>query len=333
MRLIVLFSIVMLILAISGCVERLVFFPMRGTPQPPLGVPVEDVYFDTEDGLRLHGWFLPAVTTATGAAATRDQTADEPLTPARAGTILMFHGNAGNVEHHVGFVEFLPAAGFNVFVFDYRGYGLSERGRLRRDPIMQDARAALAMLRARSDVDPHRIAIYSHSLGGMFGLALLAEEPDLRGGVVVSPFTSLPDAAASVISPWEPPGAVARWLGRLLLRSGLDPVDSIIRMHPGQAVLVVHGENDEVVPVHHGERLAAVGEAAGVDVRFLPIAGGDHNSLRWLDPGLDATMVAFYQRLLDRRDDSAPDLDSKTPPNAPPSSEDSATRRPASPGP
>ena len=74
--------------------------------------------------MRLHGWFLPA------------------QIPSR-GTILFLHGNAENVSTHIGSVAWLPAEGFNVFLIDYRGYGLSE-GVPTLDGLHRDVEAAIA---------------------------------------------------------------------------------------------------------------------------------------------------------------------------------------------
>src|SRR5512134_443700 len=67
----------------------------------------QDVYFKTPDGLKLHGWFLKAQ--------------GEP-----EGTILVLHGNAENLSTHVNGVLWLVDEGYNIFIFDYRGYGRSE---------------------------------------------------------------------------------------------------------------------------------------------------------------------------------------------------------------
>ncbi|MFW5653616.1 MAG: alpha/beta hydrolase, partial [Planctomycetota bacterium] len=249
LRLLLLGAIVFALLSMTSLTERLVYFPSRGTPPPPPEFAADEVYFAADDGKRLHGWFIPAKLQPH----TQDTGSSGSAAAARPGTVVMLHGNAGNISHHLAFVEFLPRAGFNLFIWDYRGYGNSERGKLRREFLMKDARAAIRAVRNRPEVDPAKIALYNHSLGNMFGTTLLAEDPELRGAVSVSPFASLPDAAASVVSPNDPPGRFARWVGRMLLGHGLDPIESITRLHPHQSVLLVHGEDDSVVPFSHGE--------------------------------------------------------------------------------
>ena len=98
-----------LLLALSGC-ESLFFYPQRTLrPNPHLAkVAHTEVELTTPDGLRLHGWRLAP-----------------PATPPRA-TILFFHGNAENISTHVNGVLWLALAGYQVVLFDYRGYGQSE---------------------------------------------------------------------------------------------------------------------------------------------------------------------------------------------------------------
>ena len=124
-----LFSGLTLLLVLSfstGCVSRLFYHPspiLRETPEV-LGIDYEDVYFPSEDGTRLHGWFLPARTQPGWA------------------TVVQLHGNAHNVSSHYRYVTWLVAEGVNVLCFDYRGYGLSEgkperAGILRREGLRQ----------------------------------------------------------------------------------------------------------------------------------------------------------------------------------------------------
>ncbi|HUN82536.1 MAG TPA: alpha/beta hydrolase, partial [Phycisphaerae bacterium] len=90
-----------------GC-DRVFYYPDRRVHGDPAehGLKYEDVYFAAPDGVRLHGWFFPATKPATG-------------------TVLHIHGNAANVSAHYEFIRWLPAAGYNVLTFDYRGYGQS----------------------------------------------------------------------------------------------------------------------------------------------------------------------------------------------------------------
>ena len=135
----------LLIVKVDGCAERLFYYPVADTYTPPPGA--EDVRF-TSEGRSLHGWFFPAL-----------DDAGDPL-EGPAPTIVHCHGNAFNISRHVDFVEFLPSAGFNVLIFDYRSYGMSDKGPLHRDGLIHDAGAAIDYVFTRDDVDPDRVGMY-----------------------------------------------------------------------------------------------------------------------------------------------------------------------------
>ena len=86
----------------------LVYFPARTRDSTPadMGMDYEDVYFETADGVRLHGWYVPG---------------DGDV------CVVWFHGNAGNIGHRVYNLALMHSrVGASVFLFDYRGYGRSE---------------------------------------------------------------------------------------------------------------------------------------------------------------------------------------------------------------
>ncbi|MHC4992168.1 MAG: alpha/beta hydrolase [Planctomycetota bacterium] len=167
--------------SVTGCMERLFFYPTRGpTPVRP---GTEPVRMTSADGTPLFGWFVPS----------RSDRVD------RAPTILHVHGNAGNIESHFWFTEYLPAAGFNLFIFDFRGYGESGGHARRRRPLIKDTHAALDALLARDDVDPARIGLYGQSLGGAIGLSVMAERPEIAAAVIESAFASWRDMAANAL--------------------------------------------------------------------------------------------------------------------------------------
>ena len=95
-----------------GACTSLLFYPQRELVLTPdrVGLAYRDVWFKAADGTRLHGWFLPA-----GMNVVRGE----------ACTVLFLHGNAENISTHIGNVAWLPGKGYNVFLFDYRGYGRS----------------------------------------------------------------------------------------------------------------------------------------------------------------------------------------------------------------
>ena len=235
-----------------GCAERLAFAPLREPFQTPPGY--EDVSFRTPDGLTLHGWFIPA-----------RQTDDDDAKPP---VILHCHGNAGNIAGHAYFSDFLPSRGVSVFLFDYRGYGRSDKGVLRKKTLLIDAEAALDYLLTRDDIDADRIGVYGVSLGGAFALPLAAKRDEIRCVVTISAFSTWRGAAADL----------APIIGPLLFPGGLDPIDSVGGL-TGKPWLIVHGTNDAVINVRHAQLLADEAARQGVAIERYTVDGGDHNAI------------------------------------------------------
>jgi hypothetical protein len=233
---------------LAGCedgVERhFLYFPMQALEATPAtyDLPFEEVRFQAADGARLHGWFVPA-------------------RGARA-TLLWLHGNAGNISHRVHNLRlFHDALGINVFLFDYRGYGLSE-GRPSEAGLLQDAEAAWRVLQARRDVDPRAIVLFGRSLGAAVA-AELAARVQPAALILETPFTSLLDMARHHY--WFLP---VRWL----VRSRYDTLGAVRRVRV--PVLVLHGDADEIVPFDMGEQVFA---AAPEPKTFYRIPGASHN--------------------------------------------------------
>ncbi len=250
---VILAVVALVVLLLAGCVERMFFYPDSAQYTSPsnFGLRHEDVSITTSDGVRLHGWWLPAK----GAA---------------LGSVLHLHGNAANVSNHLPLVAWLPAEGFNVLMLDYRGFGRSE-GRPTLDGIVEDAAAALRYLRARPDVDPQRLIVLGQSLGGATALRLLAaDSAGVRLAVVEAAFASYRgiarDAAVQslVLAPFLPLALP------MLPAKSKDPVAQLSAINV--PLLIVHGTADEVIPFAHSERLAAAARQA----EFLRIDDARH---------------------------------------------------------
>jgi fermentation-respiration switch protein FrsA (DUF1100 family) len=243
-----LLSIVMvalLLLALWAGQRRLMYFPFGDTPaRDALGLDaVEAVTFETVDGLRLGGWFFPSIDGAPNA------------------TVLVFNGNAGNRSYRVPLATGLREQGFQVLLFDYRGYGgnpgtPTERG------LALDARAARDFLIRRSDVDAARLVYFGESLGTAVATELAAEHAP-SALILRSPFTSMADVGQHHYW-WLP----VRWL----IRDRYATIDLIGRVR--SPLLVIVGERDSVVPAAFSHRLY---EAAGAPKTILSMPDADHN--------------------------------------------------------
>ncbi len=243
-------ALLMAVLAILGLQvaplifeEKLIYFPYRAHEMTPadLGLAFEEVTLQTGDGVRLHGWFLPV----------RD---------ARR-TVLVCHGNAGNISHRLDRVLLLQAKlGLSVFLFDYRGYGKSE-GSPNEEGTYSDGRAAYQYLADRG-LAPDQIVLFGESLGAAIAVQLALERP-AAALVLEAPFSSIRDMAAAAY-PFLP-------LGRLV-RTRYDNLAKIPSIEV--PLLILHGTRDRIVPFAQGESLF---RAAPEPKRFWAIAGADHN--------------------------------------------------------
>ncbi|WP_306359574.1 alpha/beta hydrolase [Nocardia sp. CC227C] len=220
------------------------------------GTDYEELRPRTGDGETIDAWWVPA--------------RGEPVAH-----ILFAHGNAGNIGDRSPILALLSRAGFDVLIFDYRGYGRST-GRPSEQGTYLDARAARTALLERPGVDPNRIVYLGKSLGGAVLLELATGYPP-AALVLISTFTGLRDAAA----------AVYPILPKIFVP---DAYPSLRRIRNLRApVLIMHGDNDELLPLWMGERLYA---AAPEPKKFVVFPGAGHNEVV-ADPEWDATLSAW----------------------------------------
>ncbi len=235
----------MLLVALYLFQSRLIHLPgvpgreILSTPER-IGLAYDDVWISTEDGVRLHGWFVPGAS-------------DGPV-------LLFLHGNAGNISHRLDSLRIFHRLGLNVLIIDYRGYGQSE-GRPSEQGLYRDGRAAADWLRQAHGVEPEELILFGRSLGAAVASHTAAE---LGAGALIleSAFTSVPDVAAELY-----PIFPVRRLARLRY----DTQAAVQRV--SAPVLVVHSRDDEIIPFAHGQRLY---EAAPEPRAFLELEGG-HN--------------------------------------------------------
>lgn len=230
----------------TGLLNALLFFPERtlaGTPRDA-GLEFVDVWFRTEDGESLHGWWIPA----------RGRPG--------AAHVLHLHGNAGNISHRLEEARLLSRAGFDLFLFDYRGYGQSS-GKPDEAGTYRDARAARRALLSQTGTAENRVVYLGESLGGAVALNLALEAPPL-GLILRSTFTSV-RAMARLHYPVVP---------RALVPDAYPSLDRVSLLRC--PLLIVHGDRDDIAPFSHGEALFA---AAPEPKRLHRVSGAGHNDL------------------------------------------------------
>jgi len=232
--------------------DQLLFQPserLRATPSDA-GMPHETVHLSTEDGERLHGWWVPAANVS------RETAPGDAAAP----TLLFLHGNAGNISGRLESVQQFHRLGLNVLIVDYRGYGQST-GAPSEAGIYTDATACWRHLTETRGIAPETIVLFGRSMGGGPATWLAARH---RPGAAIleSVFTNVPDVGAHHYS-FLPVRALAT-----------NQFDNEARASEVDApTLHIHSRADRVVPFELGRR---VYEAASEPKRFLEIEGG-HN--------------------------------------------------------
>jgi uncharacterized protein len=225
--------------------NSVLYFPSREIIETPdrAGLHHRDLRLETDDGERLHGWWIGAGTDSLG-------------------HLLLCHGNAGNIGDRVLHAALLTAIGFDVLLFDYRGYGRSS-GSPSEAGTYRDARAALRFLLEQPRVDRSRVFYLGESLGGAVALNLALERPP-AGLVLLSAFTGVRELGR-LHYPFVPAALVP------------DAYPALRRIHELRApLLVLHGDRDDIVPLSQGRALF---EAAPGPKRMHVFPGLGHNDL------------------------------------------------------
>lgn len=223
-------------------------------------------------------------------------------------TVLMFHGNAGNIGHRLPIARMLIAAsGCNVFMLEYRGYGIST-GQPDESGLNIDAQTALDYLRDRAETRDHKIVVYGQSLGGAVGIRLVAKNQasgDISGLILENTFLSMRKLIPSIMPP-------AKYLAYLCHQ--VWPSDTLI---PNIKVptLFLSGLQDELIPYVirlclswstwkltpvsfspvHMKRLHDLSQAP-IKI-WKPLPGGDHNS-SVVEEGYFEAIVDFMNRIV-----------------------------------
>jgi len=223
--------------------HSVIFFPSRSLDGTPglHGLTHKEVYFETADGQRLHGWFFPI----------------EEESP----VILFCHGNAGNISHRLENIKLLLERRLRVFIFDYRGYGKST-GRPSEKGLYQDGLAAYDYVTRREQIAPDAVIPFGRSLGATVALEI-ALQRTVKSIIIEGAFTSTKEMART-IPVFYPLSFIAP--------PHYNSAEKIRRINV--PILVVHAQRDEIVPCSMGERLFACAKKPKF---FYPVEGATHN--------------------------------------------------------
>jgi fermentation-respiration switch protein FrsA (DUF1100 family) len=247
--------------------NHLIYFPQlpgrTSGEWHPQGLPIEETWLRTSDGVKLHAWWIPA--------------------PEAEFTFISFHGNAGNITHRAEVFAFLHELPANVLAVEYRGYGKSE-GRPDERGLYLDAQAAWEHLVRERGIPPRRVIAFGQSLGTAVA-ADLAASREVGGVVLEAPFASVTAVARRAY--FFLPGITA--LMKTKLATGEKLAASEVPL------LVVHCTRDPVIPFPLGER---VFELARGPKWFFRVEGHCHEEAAFVAPAeYRARLLEFLEEI------------------------------------
>lgn len=205
--------------------DRTVIINNSKGEEADLSYTIETIFFENRSGDSLHAWFM------------------EPKENYNGTTIYFLHGNAANLAYQVLFASPFVNAGYQVFIFDYSGFGFSQ-GEATRKAVKNDATDGLNYLMSREDIKYDHLLIYGQSLGGHLSVVIANENQDKIDGLVTEgAFSSHSDIAAASVPV----------LGRIFTREMYSAEKNIV--HFKKPILIIHSTEDERIPYEQGERL------------------------------------------------------------------------------
>ena len=231
-----------------------ILFPDKSYISPrEAGVPLfREIYFTAGDSSQIMAWYAKG-----------DD--DKPA-------LLFFHGNAGQIATFAMQMAPFLAAGYSVFMPEYRGFA-STKGSFSQQNVYSDALAAYDFL--HQQLGHNDIVAYGYSMGTAAAAPVAAERP-VCGLVLMAPFYSLkklvgekPVPAATLVLADEMPSY-------LFIERYKSPL------------LIVHGAEDKLIPPHHGRDLYQACPARDKKLKILE--GQSHNALFFENKGRKAVL-------------------------------------------
>lgn len=255
---------------LAGCAEGFFYYPDRiDYQQQPekLAQTYDKITFSSHDGTKLTAWFV------------HSKLHKDPKEA--IATVIYFHGNAGNLTGQYDFVSWLPERGFNVFIFDYRGFGFSE-GKTNIAGLYLDSDSALNFIRQYPKINPERLVVLGQSLGGNNTIAVIGRgnNKNIKAVVIDSTFYSYSSIANEKL-----------WGGGLFLSNKYSAYHYIANISP-IPLLMLHGKEDTIIPYQHAERLF---QLAKLPKQLILIPQANHVTTLHSEE-IRNTIVTFYKQ-------------------------------------
>ena len=238
---------VLIVLGLRWLEASMTFHPVRfSANEQPLPDGAENVSFKSADGTRLHGWFF--------------RTNQRP----ELATIIYFHGNGGNISNVSWVGQWYASRGFDVLLFDYRGYGASEGSVGAEEGLYADGDAALDFVINEKSAKARNVVLHGQSLGTAV-VADVASRREVGAVILESGFSSASSVATAALP----------WLPRAMHVLAKNKFDSARKLASVKApVLIAHGDPDPVIPMAESQLLFA---AANEPKQLLLLTEGGHN--------------------------------------------------------
>jgi len=228
--------------SLSSC-SNLLFVPVKPYPLTPADADIvyEDITVVASDGVRLHGWRLHAG-------------------KSRAGNIIFFHGNGDNISTQLPNTFWLAKEGYDVYVFDYRGYGQSQ-GEVDLDATIVDMELMVGRVTEIMPTD-EKLIVMGHSLGGSMAIYVTAHSAfrdRIAALITVEAFSDYHEVTREVLAKswllW-----MFQWPLSFTIDNTYRPLDSIGLISP-IPVAIIHSKTDEIINIHHAGELFAAASA------------------------------------------------------------------------
>lgn len=255
---------IFLILVLSGC-SSFYYFPSKKILVYRSKMPIqpEDVFFNSKDGTKLHGWYFAPLD------------GKEPKA-----VIVQFHGNAENITTHFFSLYEAPARGIAYLSFDYRGYGES-LGYPTPKGVVQDGIAAIRWMHARHPTKP--LVIVGQSLGGAISFRSVAQIKDEIPIALMLADSTFPDYRMQARSLFS--NSVLTFLFQpiawLVADNSESPKDDIAHLSP-IPLIIVHGDKDRIVDQNMGREIFKI---AKEPKEFWSIPNCQHVQFMFINDG------------------------------------------------